>query len=166
MKKTTVNTFWLSSFLILMMAVFAFSKASAQCQYQAYIGTDTLGSQQYEERLGLIFTVNNPAVITHLGAYDHDTDGLNRPITVAIYRISDSSVVAGPIILSGSSDTLIGMHRFKAISPVTLPVDRYIVVAVGYGVGESNGNITYGDSPVGLDSGNGLLTFTSSRFGE
>ena len=47
MKKTTVNTFWLSakSFLIMMIAVFAFSEASAQCVYQAYTGADTLGNQ-------------------------------------------------------------------------------------------------------------------------
>lgn len=166
MKKTTVNSFWLSakSFLILMMAVFAFSKANAQCAYQAYSAADTLGNQQYTERLGLIFTVNDAVTITHLGVFDHDSDGLNRAITVGIIRNADSVTVAGPIVLLGTSDTLIGTYRYQPITPLILPPGQYTVVAVGYGAGENNGNTNSGDPAVAIDNGNGLLTFDASSY--
>lgn len=55
----------------------------------AYNGVQTVGNQAFAERLGMVFTVNNPAEITALGAFDDGQNGLSLPITVGIIRNSD-----------------------------------------------------------------------------
>ncbi|MBK9257004.1 MAG: HYR domain-containing protein [Saprospiraceae bacterium] len=137
----------------------------AQCpSVQAYSGSSPTGNQSYNERLGMVFTVTAPITVTHLGAYDDGQDGLALPITVGIVRRSDGFVFAGPITLSGSADPLSGLHRIQSIPDVVLPNGQYVIVAVGYGAGEQNGNSNIGGHPVSSVNAGGNLTFDEALF--
>jgi len=137
-----------------------------QCdEVQAYTGTSSEGNQTYGERLGLVFTNSQPISISSLGAYDDDQDGLNLPITVGIVRNSDGATVVGPIVLSGFGSPLNGMYRINSITPVILPSDEYTIVAVGYGVGERNGNSNLGGHPTVNTNGGGIVSFNNASFG-
>ena len=122
------------------------SVVNAQCTVSPmYSANTTAGNQAYVERLGSVFTTNGPIIVTHLGAFDDNLDGLKRVITVGIVRVSDgATVVPSTFLVGGNPITLplTGSYRFKAISPITLPAGQYCVVAVGYGATERNGNQT------------------------
>ncbi len=131
----------------------------------AYTSSITNGNQEYQERLGMVFTATAPVTITHLGAFDDGQNGLSRPITVGIVRNSDGATVVGPITMSGTNDVLVGKYRMRGILPVTLPAGQYIIVAVGYGPGEANGNANIGGPATTFDGSGGLLTSDSSPYG-
>ncbi len=154
---------WLTVFIFLCLTVAAF----AQCpETMAYSGTNGTGNQAYDERLGLNFTSSASFTVTQLAAFDSDQNGLVLPITVGIVRDDvPGTVVVLPITFSGSADPLVGNYRVRNITPVTLPAGSYIIVAVGYGSGEPNGNSNIGGHPVVNTNGGGLLTFTNSSYG-
>ncbi|MBK8698862.1 MAG: HYR domain-containing protein [Saprospiraceae bacterium] len=136
----------------------------SQCNVVAYSSAETAGNQPYTQRLGMSFTVNSPVVISDLGAFDSDGDGLLSTIQVGIIR-SDGAVMAGPISLSGAGDPLVNGHRMYAITPFILSPGSYVIVAVGYGSSEMNGNTNLGDLPVTTNNGGGLLTFDGASYG-
>jgi HYR domain len=140
--------------------------AHSQCPiFYAYNGIDSIGNQNYTENLGMIFTVNQSIKVSALGAFDSKQDGLKAPITVGIFSIVGSTLVAGPVTLSGTSDPLYVRHRVQSISPVVLPPGQYVVVALGYGPLEANGNTNLGNLPTTLNTNGGLVTFNSASFG-
>lgn len=152
--------------LLLLISVFCFFDAQAQCvQTTAFTGAETVGNQAWQGRLGLVFSNSRPIIVNSLGAFDDGGDGLNRPITVGIVNDATGATVVGPITMSGTSDPLVGSFRMQNITPVTLPVGQYIIVAQGYGPGEQNGN-TYGGiayDPVIFNSAS-VLTNVGSVF--
>ncbi len=151
-------------FTLLVLGAFSGSDLYAQCNVQALTGTEAAGNQPYNERLGMEFTVNSPIMVTELGAFDSNQDGLLSPIEVGIIR-TDGVTMAGPITMSGSSDGLSGNHRMRTISPVILQPGSYVIVAVGYSNVEMNGNVTQGDLPVTLNSGGGQITPNNASYG-
>jgi hypothetical protein len=132
--------------------------------YQAFNGTDADGNQAYTEALGMTFNATQSVLITHLGAYDDNQDGLNRPITVRIVNSAGNTVV-GPVTVSGTMGTLENMHRIVSVPAVVLPAGQYTVVAIGYGPGEENGNVHLGDSAPATNTGAGQIVYGGSSYG-
>ncbi len=159
------NKMFFRNILILGFFVLSSINLVGQCpSVLAYEGAITDGNQEYVERLGLVFTNTTDIMIEALAAFDDMQDGLNNDITVGIIRNSDEVIVVGPVTLSGSGDPLQGSYRVQAIGPVLLTPGTYTIVAVGYGLGERNGNSSLGGLDVIINSG-GILTFDGSRFG-
>jgi hypothetical protein len=131
---------------------------------QAYSSTAT-GNQSYGDRLGAVFTVNSPITVTSLGIYDDGGDGFVGNLQVGILRNSDGAVMAGPLTMTGSSDSLYDGYRMRAIAPVTLPVGAYTVVSVGHSASDKNANSTISGPGTILNTGSGAITFNSSGYG-
>ena len=138
--------------------------------HQAYTATTTTGVQNFGGELGMLFNVNNPngIVISELGAFDHQGNGISGTqsggIRVAIFDQSTRQIVPGlDAIVVGNADGINGNHRMKKISPVTLMPGRYIVVAKGYNQNELAGNSSMG-SPIAFgDIANGAISYDLSQ---
>ncbi len=165
-KSTLQKTLFASIFFV--FALFCSPPSStAQCNIVAYNGVADVGSQDFNERVGLNFTLNSPVTITALGVFDDGQNGLTTTIQVGIIRTSDGTTVAGPISITGSSDPLEFKFRMRSISPVILAVGNYVVVAVGFNTANPEGNSTVGSNYPGTEtnSGGGLINFTNASFG-
>lgn len=150
----------------------------ARCSAIAYDNGVQAGNQAYSGSLGMDFNVlSRPIVITSLGVFDSNADGLQLPVQVAIYDINNSASPLTPVLtFLGSGDALVNGDRFQAINPLELAAGSYSIVAWGYGVGELNGNVGCNNNPnpacLGninastVNDGGGLISFTGlSRFG-
>ena len=141
-----------------------FSIVTNANQFHALNANYTSGNQSFRGSLGTDFNVLSDIVITELGAFDHNGDGLNNTITVRVYDRSNTSVPRVELTLSGSSDPLIGGYRYKSLpTPLTLSAGfQGSIVAFGYGNAERNGNRLDFNT---METGNGLVGFTTySRY--
>ncbi|MDA1006554.1 MAG: PEP-CTERM sorting domain-containing protein [Verrucomicrobia bacterium] len=146
--------------------------------------TLTAGNQEFGGSLGLDFIVHSPISISQIGAFDDNGDGMNRAISVGIFRRNDGGTPAdfaddtGAGAILGLTNfttvdpgTLQGSYRFKDTS-VTLDPGNYTVVGWGYGAGERIGNdgaggTGPGDWPTTTNDGGGQVEFVGgSRFGD
>ena len=156
------HSFTFLTLLILLMNVSI--EGHAQCSDAAmYASTASVGNEAYSQRLGSVFTITTPIVVTHLGAFDDNFDGLKRVITVGIVRVSDGATVVPSTFLVGGNPIslpLEGSYRMKAIPNVTLPPGQYCIVAVGYGATERDGNEQLGGG-YPFTSFNGPAGFTA-----
>lgn len=84
----------------------------------------------YDNNWGSYFTTQKACVLTHLGVYDHDQNGLNADIPVGIWD-SGGNLLASTIVRSGTTDELVGSFRQRALYlPVTLAANtRYFIAA-------------------------------------
>lgn len=86
----------------------------------------TAGSNQL---YGWTFHVNNAVMVSALGVYDLDSDGLSQAHDVGVYRMSDHSLLASATVPSGSSGTLDAGFRYTGLSGMlNLAVDDYVIV--------------------------------------
>jgi hypothetical protein len=153
-------------------AGFGGSTGGGTVAYRIHAGTP--GNQNYGGALGMDFVVNQPVIITELGCFDDNSDGLNATITVQLWRrnengtpanVSDDSgagVVASMSFGPAASGTLFEGSRFKAlVSPLNLSTGAYTIIAYGYGVSELAGNLGVGlpPEPWETQSGGGALSF-------
>jgi hypothetical protein len=138
------------------------------------VNAPSSGNYDWADPLGLDFDVNSPngVVITRIGVFDSDQDGLNRPITFVLYNRATQAAVIGPTVLEGNAGTLVGGNRLIDIPDVTLPAGfEGTVVGENYGPGESYYDI--GAPPFGggagasmTNDGGGLINFVGlGRFG-
>ena len=103
------------------------------------------GNQNFTGNLGLDFNVVKPIIVESLGIFDSNA-GAKPPtvpsgIQVAIFnRVTGLTV--GPTVTFSGTGTIINGDAFQAITPFILPVGQYSVVAVGFGIGNANGNST------------------------
>lgn len=122
--------------------------AASAYSFTAYSTTNgTVGTQAYEGILGLDFVVDYAIAVTALGAFDDNSDGHNRPITVELW--SRNGNLSGDRLatttLTGALNTLDGGYRFAPLAePEVLEPGEYTIVAYGYGAGEQNGNVGFG----------------------
>lgn len=136
------------------------------------------GTQDYGGSLGMDFIVNTPIRVIALGAFDDESNGLNRDLATAIWSRDDAGTPndftddAGVDVLVSSTFTnaepgdLVAGSRFKSVAPVVLEPGNYTVSAWGYGAGERNGNVGTGSDASQTDDGGGAITFVGvSRFG-
>ncbi|TVZ55207.1 putative secreted protein (Por secretion system target) [Lutibacter sp. Hel_I_33_5] len=111
----------------------------------AYMSQTNQGWQNWTGELGLDFDLTSNLTINTLGAFDHNSDGINGGINggirVAIFNRNTQTIVQGlDITIAGSGDPLVDNFRIRAISPVVLGTGQYTIVAKGYGNNELNGN--------------------------
>ena len=137
--------------------------------HQAYVAPTTMGTQNFGGELGMEFSVNTSSgiVINQLGAFDHQGNGITGTqsggIRVAIFNKATRTIVPGlDAIIIGNSDSYVGNHRMKNITPVTLVAGSYVIVAKGYNANELNGNAAWGTAFPAGDLGGGAITYASA----
>ncbi len=138
------------------------------------VHTATPGNQPIGESLGMDFIVNRDVVITELGCFDDNGDGLARTITTELWRRSDNNtpdnfgddsgagVLASMAFTPGNAGTLSEGSRFKSLTtPLMLTNGSYTIIAYGYGNGERAGNlgVSIPPDPWETQSGGGALSF-------
>jgi hypothetical protein len=135
----------------------------------AYTGATPNGIQNWGGTLGMDFNVVNPTgiVISQLGAFDHGQNGIigtqaGGSIRVAVFNRNTQSIVPGlDVYIAGSNDPLVSFHRMRNVTPVTLPVGNYSIVALGYNGSELNGNSGVAGYPAtNTNSNSGAIVFT------
>lgn len=118
------------------------------------------------------FHVNSPIMVTALGVFDSDGDGIGGSLRVAIFDISTMTTVTPILSFAGSDDPIIGGHRMRDLDiPVVLDVGDYSVVAQGFSASDRLGNqqcvdnsnpVCYPDAlftPSTTDTNGDLITF-------
>ena len=141
-------------------------QASATIAYQNPAGT--YGNQTGGPyNLGMNFTVGAVGVyVTALGAFDNGQNGFAAPVEVAIYRVSDQTLMTPVVTFSGTGWTYTGGSTFQSITPVLLSAGTYQIVAGGYGgTGrELNFNEGYPNSITLATDGGGVLAFGNNYY--
>jgi fibronectin type 3 domain-containing protein len=157
---------------VLLAIALAGASAGAQTTNIAYVvPANTAGNQNIPgTSVGLDFDVDNAIVITRLGVFDENSDGLNLPIFARLFNRVDQSVLVSLEFTPEDPGELIGGSRFKALpEPLTLEAGfQGTISADGYGVEERIFN-THGDETLvtwTLNDGQGSIRFVgSSRYG-
>ena len=137
------------------------------------------GIQDFGGSVGMDFVVESPIVVSALGAFDADQDGMNLDITVDLWSRDDAgtpdaaddtgvAILATEVFTSNDPGTLVGGSRLKSLdTPLVLPAGAYTINAHGYGAGELLANSGVGGGffiDRQLNDG-GLLSFVgTSRF--
>jgi hypothetical protein len=130
----------------------------------AYLDPAVAGNQSFQGSLGQNFRVNSPIIVTQLGVFDSDQDGIAGTLSVAIFSSTGSQVT--PVLqFSGLAGPLILGDRFLPLpSAVVLAPGDYSLTTAPWGA-NLNGNAFFpGFAPPILDSGGGAITFTGSGF--
>ena len=84
---------------------------------------------------GATFTVGNqPILVTALGVYDDQLDGLNQSYDVGIWN--SSGLLTSTTVPTGSGATLLGNFRYASITPLVLAANS--TYRVGANVGFNN----------------------------
>eukprot|EP00043_Microstomoeca_roanoka_P009537 m.91015 g.91015 ORF g.91015 m.91015 type:complete len:195 (-) comp14610_c0_seq8:1200-1784(-) len=82
------------------------------------------------------FRCHHPIILTKLGVFDSNSDGLEKPITVKVWDVVRQQVIVRRT-LSGSDGLLRGGARYIDVEGIMLPKDiRLSITAEGYGPGE------------------------------
>jgi len=138
------------------------------------VHTSTPGSQEYGGSLGMDFVANREVIVTELGCFDDNGDGLARTITTELWRRNDNGtptifsddtgagILASATFTPAAPGTLLEGSRFKPLaSPLTLAPGAYTIIAWGYGASERNGNfgVSSPPDPWETQSGSGALSF-------
>ncbi len=113
----------------------------------------TAGNQNFGGALGMDFIVQNEIRITHLGAFDDNSDGFDLPITVQLWTRNDGGTPEDPGDDAGGSvlaEMIFGPEaqglpeggiRYAVLpQAVVLSPGAYTIAAYGYGDAERNGN--------------------------
>jgi hypothetical protein len=183
--KTLIIMKKVSSLIIAAVAAVATVAAGMACSAASAANTAidatlTAGNQEFGGSLGLDFIVHSPISVSQIGAFDDNGDGMNRDISVGIFRRDDGGtpadfaddVAVGAILgvttfTAADSGALEGSYRFKPAS-LTLETGAYTLAGWGYGAGELNGNDGgAGNWPTTINDGGGQIEFVGgSRFGD
>jgi hypothetical protein len=137
-------------------SVIAYGTPAARRGGVAYVVPEgTSGNQAFGGSLGMEFDVDRPVMVTRLGAFDSEGDGIQQPISVRLYNRATAGLVASLLFEPGNDGELVGGSRFLPLSPpLALPAGfQGMIVASGYGPLERNGN---------LFSNLGLTTFSGA----
>jgi Bacterial TSP3 repeat len=112
------------------------------------------GNEDFTGSLGMDFRVNAAVRVIALGAFDSGSDGFASAITVELWSRNDNGTpdvfdddsggerLAEVVLTPEEPGTLRGGNRFKDLeAPLRLAPGAYVIVASGYGHGDSNGNL-------------------------
>jgi hypothetical protein len=89
--------------------------------------------------LGSSFTVGaNPVLVTSLGVWDSNIDGLASSKQVGIWTLAGSAgtLVTSAIVPSGTAGTLVGEFRYTPVTPIVLSANTAYTVGVFYPTGD------------------------------
>jgi hypothetical protein len=78
---------------------------------------------------GFEFRPDTDILVTALGYYDRNQDGLTLAHPVAIYDMNSGSQLALTIVGPGSGSSLLGLFQYKTISPLRLQAGKSYMVA-------------------------------------
>jgi hypothetical protein len=78
---------------------------------------------------GFEFQPGTDILVTALGYYDRNQDGLTLAHPVAIYDMNSGSQLALTIVGPGSGSSLLGLFQYKTISPLRLQAGKSYMVA-------------------------------------
>ncbi len=122
----------------------------------------TVGNQSWTGALGMDFDVVSTIVVTQLGVFDSNSDGLMSPITAYIYDRDTQTVVTSLLFAAGATGTLVDGSRFLSLAcPLSLPAGFHgEIVADGYGASEMNGNGMGSTPSWTTDTGSGSISFS------
>jgi hypothetical protein len=113
LKRTTILA-------ITLLASSLIGRADAGLIFTNYTGEEVLRGAIVEDTLGTEFTVGaTDLLVTRLGVYDADGDGLSLSHQVGIWRVSDQSLVASALVPAGTAATLVEDWRFVALGTTT-----------------------------------------------
>src|SRR6185312_1363558 len=158
---------------IKILAVTAFVLMSAAPATADVIYEDSTGAplQNWSGRLGMDFQVNNPILVSALGAFDNGTfsnlDGVNgHGVMVAIFDVTSGLQIGTSASFNASgSYTQIGGDAFQTVGPFILSPGDYSIVSVddrNYNQGFAGGSTNQFQT---LDSLGGAISFNGpSRF--
>ena len=114
-------------FLVLVVGCLGVGQAQAAAIILTTPGNE-YGSGLYT--LGFEFTVNSPTLVSALGVYDSNQDGIANPAQVALWLATGGSPLESAVVPSGTGGTLDNFFRFEAITPVLLtPGTNYVIGA-------------------------------------
>jgi len=159
--------------MLLVLAVLA--SGADTIAYNVPLGTP--GNQSFTGPLGLDFNVITDIVITQLGVFDDNSDGLQAPLQARLYQRDDSNPCNFTLMAKvdftlddpGTDGGFGDSSLYKPLAnPITLPAGfTGSIVASGYGPLEKNGNTNGGVPTWYTDDGGGLISFVGKgRFGD
>ncbi len=143
----------------------------------------TRGNQKdFRGRHGHDFVVLSPVMITRLGAFDSESDGLHRTLVVELWSrdendspddFEDDLGIKKLVTIEFSPEEpgeLVMSDRFKELAdPIFLKPGAYSIVARGYGDREPSGNVTaytdeftFGIGRLTTDDGEGAIRFVGT----
>lgn len=135
----------------------------------AFTDQRNTGSQAFGQNLSMNFDVNpdKQAVVTALGYFDHNLDGVIGSTTIHVSIFDRNSLSELIRVSFNSSDSGVleagTPNRFKnLVAPLILSEGNYLINAIGFDSSNLNGNITLDDFPAPvLNDGGGILNFVS-----
>ena len=151
--------------------------AGPHVAYQITEGTR--GLQNFSGAVGMDFVVHHDILVSSLGAFDSQSDGFDRSITVQLWERDDQGTPASPsddtgqrvlaelVFSEASPGELEGGTRFRNLeAPLALGPGPYTIVASGYGVGERLFNGGAEGAGQVNDAGGRISFVGSSRWGD
>jgi hypothetical protein len=81
------------------------------------------------DTVGWFFNVNTPIIVTHLGFWDADQDGLADQHQVGIWDTGTQTLLATTFVQAGTASPLVGQWRYEAIAPLPLAAGSYVIGA-------------------------------------
>ena len=129
-RSTPVKTIVIKHYIpfgALTAAVIAFCPLQTQANTIALSFTGgTSGFPNTDETLGWAFTLSSPVLVTDLGLWDQNNDGLSVSHVVTIWTSTGTQELQGTIP-SGTSATLVNGFRYVSVAPVLLPAGSYTI---------------------------------------
>ena len=161
--------------VVALLLVFAAMASAVLADTIAYnVPAGTPGCQAFTGLLGLDFNVLSDIVVTQLGVFDDNTDGLQAPLQARLYQRDDANPCNTKLLatidfpLDDQGTDMGDGNLYKVLpNPITLAAGTTAcMVASGYGPLEMNGN-TGCAGPWYTDDGGGLINFVGGgRFGD
>lgn len=148
---------------ILAMGAIAALPCTALAQAPAV--TSFTGGSQFSsfnsdgDTVGWFFTVNDPIVVTDLGFWDADQDGLDGRHEVGIWDTATETLLASTFVQDGTASPLVGEWRYESIPNLSLAPGDYVIGAYYHPSGGPVDNYISGAS--GIQTGS-EITFTAS----
>lgn len=160
--------------LLLVLAAMASAVLADTIAYNVVAGTP--GNQAFTGALGLDFNVNQDIVVTELGVFDDNSDGLQAPLEARLYQRDDTNPCNFTLLATIDftlDDQGMDMGDGNLYKPLPNPITLQAgftgsIVASGYGPLEMNGNTNGGMPSLWYtDDGGGLISFVGKgRFGD
>lgn len=131
--------------------------------YQVPAGVD--GNQDYGGNLGMAFNVDKSVLVTHLGVFDDDSNGLTTSLNAKIWNRATQTSLGQLNFTPGDPGVLIGGSRFKElVTPIFLPVGfQGMITGGGFNAANENGNQGSVNLGATTNTGGGLLTFVAEN---
>ena len=120
---------------LLNLVVVGLSAGGALAQSNALNFTSVNGgfSDAVPRVIGWEFTVGSqPILVSNLGVYDYQQNGLQTSHAVGIYRYDNQSLVVSGTVPSGTAAPLSSFFRYTSVTPTVLDANTQYIVAAAW----------------------------------